>query len=185
MKIEQAKLIKELREMTKTASMQVLDFNQYSSQELNFKASANEWSVLECLEHLYLYGKFYLPEIEQRLENSTAPASEYFRTGILGNFFVDSIKATNKKKLKATKEMDTTGSKLSAASIHQLAKQLEWLDTLLLKAETSDLNKIKTNISLSKFIKLRLGDTLRFLVYHNERHIIQAQKAALQYPRSL
>jgi hypothetical protein len=45
----------------------------------------------------------------------------------------------------------------------------------VVKAQKVDLTKVKTAISLSKFIKLRLGDTLRFLVYHNERHILQAQ----------
>ena len=40
-----------------------------------------------------------------------------------------------------------------------------------------NLNKVKTNITISKLIKLKLGDTFRFLTYHNERHIIQALKA--------
>ena len=39
-----------------------------------------------------------------------------------------------------------------------------------------DLNKIKTAISISKWIKLKLGDTFRVVVYHNERHIKQANK---------
>jgi hypothetical protein len=37
--------------------------------------------------------------------------------------------------------------------------------------------QIKTSISISSFIKLRLGDTLRLVVYHNWRHLIQAKNA--------
>ena len=38
-----------------------------------------------------------------------------------------------------------------------------------------DLGKIKIPISIAPFVKIKLGDTLRFIVYHNERHIVQAQ----------
>ncbi|RXM56703.1 hypothetical protein BOQ60_25350, partial [Chryseobacterium sp. CH1] len=30
-----------------------------------------------------------------------------------------------------------------------------------------DLEKTKTSISISKLIKLKLGDTFRFVIYHN------------------
>lgn len=45
-------------------------------------------------------------------------------------------------------------------------------------ARNKDLGKIKTSISISKWIKLKLGDTFRVIIYHNERHIVQANKIA-------
>lgn len=47
---------------------------------------------------------------------------------------------------------------------------------LLELAKNADLVKVKTSISLTKLIKLRLGDTFRFLVNHIERHVLQAQQ---------
>ncbi|ULT24221.1 DinB family protein [Sphingobacterium sp. E70] len=44
---------------------------------------------------------------------------------------------------------------------------------LLEQAKSKDLGKIRTNISINKWIKIRLGDTFRFLVNHNIRHIVQ------------
>lgn len=35
---------------------------------------------------------------------------------------------------------------------------------------------IEVTITGINQIKLRLGDTLRFVIYHNERHITQAQQ---------
>ena len=179
MKIEQSQLIKELWELTHSAKIQVAEFQNYTPEELSFKASASEWSILECIEHLCLYGKFYLPEIDQQLSRPSNGAAKHFKSGLMGNFFVNMIKPSNTKKIRATREMDTTGSKLSVSSINQFIKQLDWLDTLLVKAQDKDLNRIKTAISLSKMIKLHLGDTLRFVVYHNERHILQAKKIKL------
>ncbi|MDO4729111.1 MAG: DinB family protein, partial [Bacteroidota bacterium] len=54
-------------------------------------------------------------------------------------------------------------------------QQTELLD-LLQQAYNVDLIKVKTKTSISKFIKLRLGDTLQFVVFHNQRHILQAKE---------
>ncbi|MGB3549023.1 MAG: hypothetical protein WBA17_18760 [Saprospiraceae bacterium] len=40
------------------------------------------------------------------------------------------------------------------------------------------MNRTKTAVSITKLIRLRLGDTLRVVVYHNQRHVAQALRAA-------
>ncbi|MFN5634134.1 MAG: DinB family protein, partial [Flavobacteriia bacterium] len=51
--------------------------------------------------------------------------------------------------------------------------QLELLN-ILTQAEEVNLRKVKVPISISKIIRLRLGDALQFVIYHNERHMQQA-----------
>lgn len=34
-----------------------------SGEELNWRKDENSWSILECLQHLILYGNYYLPEL--------------------------------------------------------------------------------------------------------------------------
>lgn len=176
MKMDQSKLINALRDLTHSAKEEVLEFKKYTPEQLNYKSNETDWSILECIEHLCLYGKFYLPEIENRIMKAHHAKPSYFKSGYLGNYFVNIIKASSTKKMKATKQMEVTGSELTMSTINQFLKQLEWLDSLLVKSEKVNLTKVKTSISLSNFIKLRLGDTLRFLVYHNERHLIQAKR---------
>ena len=53
-------------------------------------------------------------------------------------------------------------------------KQQERMISLLRMARVADLTRTKTAISLTKLLKLRLGDTFRFVIYHVERHILQA-----------
>ena len=52
---------------------------------------------------------------------------------------------------------------------------------VLEKSSTLNLSKIKTAISISNWIKLRLGDTFRVLIYHNYRHMVQAEKILKQH----
>ena len=185
MKIEQARLIDELLALTQTAKQQALELKTYDLEALNYKPNDQTWSALECLEHLNRYGQFYLPELDNKITGAPMTHNAPFKSGWLGNYFVNMIKASNLKKLKTTPPMDTTGSDLNLTTIDQFVKQLDWLQTLLQKAVQVDLTRTKTAISLTKWIKLRLGDTLRFLVYHNERHILQAQRVVAQHPMTV
>jgi len=178
MKTKQSELILGLKEMTQEARRQTEIFRAYPMEKLNYKPNSETWSILECLDHLCRYGKFYLPEIEARINKAKKESTEFFKAGILGNYFVNMIRVDNVKKMSSPKEMDSTGSELNASTIDQFLKQLDWLEKLLNRAEEYNLTRLKTSISLSPWVKLRLGDTLRFVVYHNERHIIQAQRMA-------
>jgi len=182
MKIKQSLLIRQLRALTQTAQAQAKEFQSYSIEQLNYKSSPTDWSVLECMEHLCLYGKFYLPEIGDSIKKGTHIEEVQFKSGFIGNYFVNMIKATNAKKIKATKPMDPTGSELDLSTLNEFLRQLEWLDALLVEAQNVDLTKVKTAISLTRFIKLRLGDTLRFVVHHNDRHLLQAKRIDLKLP---
>ena len=78
--------------------------------------------------------------------------------------------------MKSSKDKNPANSELTITVIERFLKQQELLKSLLIQAKSADLTKIKTAISLSKFIQLRLGDTFWFFVYHIERHIFQAER---------
>ena len=179
MQIYQNVLIDQLLSLTDNALESVKNFKQLSNTDLNHKRTPDEWSILECLEHLNLYGDFYLPEIENRLLNNPFPKDKHsFKSGMIGNYFVNTIKVKNGniKKMKSPGDKDPKNSNLSITTIDRLLKQLEKLKNLLHQSRKVSLTKVKTAIELTKMIRLRLGDTLQFLVYHIERHILQAQR---------
>lgn len=179
MQIRQDLLIDELLALTEKAIESANTFKGLSLRELNFKKTSDEWSILECIEHLNLYGDFYLPEIENQLLKSTTKSNSLiFKSGIIGNYFANLMKANNGKitKMKSPKDKNPANSELSILTIERFIKQLEKLKSLLHQSRTVDLTRLKAAISLTKFIKLRLGDTFRFLIYHIERHILQAQR---------
>ena len=47
---------------------------------------------------------------------------------------------------------------------------------LLDRAKSANLAKIRIPITIYPWLKLKLGDTFRFSVNHNERHVIQSMK---------
>lgn len=179
MQIENKQLISNLLQMTDEATTRVLQLKQLNTEQLNHKQNAAKWSVLECIEHLNLYGDFYLPEIERRiLAQTPRTTSLVFKSGLIGNYFANMMRAEGKK-MKTFADKDPANSTLSITTIDRFLKQQERLRALLTQAQQIDLTRTRTAISISSLIKLRLGDTFRFLIYHIDRHMKQAERAAL------
>ncbi|TVR38934.1 MAG: DinB family protein [Cryomorphaceae bacterium] len=146
-----------------------------SDDVLNQRSSEKSWSALECLEHLNLYGDFYLPEIQSRMERSRHVTERTFKSGLLGNYFAQSMLPKAKlNKMKTFNDKNPIGSSLTRQTIHHFIAQQQEMLTLLQKAAAVSLNRTKTRISIPFPVKLKLGDTFRFVIYHNERHIAQA-----------
>lgn len=181
MQIKQHTLIEELLAVTRNALQAARAFKQFPESVLRQRPDENFWNILECFEHLNLYGDFYLPEIEKKILSSKPHRQDaIFTSGLIGNYFVKLIRVQDGtiKKMKTTKDKDPVKCRLSLTSIDRLIKQLERLIQLLNEAKRVDLVKTKTNITLTRLIRLRLGDTLRFVVYHIQRHLLQASKIA-------
>lgn len=173
-------LLTELTELVSQHREFAEQLQHRTDTELNQRKHPASWSVLECLEHLNLYGNFYLPEMENRIKESKTHPREEFKSGWLGNYFAQNMLPKAKlNKMKTFKEMNPINRNLSRGVLDTFISQQTKLLTLLKQAQTVDLNRVKTGISISKLIRLRLGDTFRFVIYHQIRHIKQANEVLL------
>ena len=170
-------LFEELNELTQKALQFGIALKKIEHYQLKFKPEPTVWNIYECLEHLNLYGDHYLKEIEKALNNSRPNATnKNFQGSLLGNYFVKIIRPVDGdiKKMKTAKTMNPIASDLTLETVDRFISQQEKLLELLKKSKHSDLKRTKIKTTLSNFLFLNLGDTLRFVVYHNERHLIQA-----------
>src|SRR5690606_11451479 len=123
-------------------------------------------------EHLNFYGDFYLPEIERRINSGRHPSDPQFKAGFLGNYFAKMMLSDEKMKpMKTLNSTNPNGSKLGKATIEKFISQQKKMLALLDAARRVSLNKTKASISIAPILKLKLGDTFRVVIYHNERHI--------------
>ena len=182
MKILTTTLIEDLIGRTKEYMNIITKMKDHSDEILYWKVNPEKWSILENLEHLNRYGDFYLPEIQNRIsENSNKPSTE-FKSGLLGNYFAKSMLPKDKlNKMKTFTNMNPINSDLDGSTVDKFLSQQRTILDLLDAAQKINLTKVKTSISISKFIKLRLGDSFRVIVYHNYRHIVQIQNVLDDY----
>jgi DinB superfamily len=135
-----------------------------------------KWSVIQVLEHLNSYGKYYLLAIERSLEKDK-PGIEVFKPGWLGNYFANLMKPgengviTNKmqspKGHRPSKYLD------AFPVLTTFLEQQHYLLELLELAKSKNIGSIRTPISISRLIRLKLGDTFRFFIAHEQRHFVQ------------
>lgn len=144
---------------------------------LQARPDQHSWNALECIEHLNQYGRYYIPEMSTAIANYEGKASNEFKPGLLGNYFAQMMLPSYTKKIKSMKSYNPIGRQLGREVLVEFMRQQQELLVILQKCEQVNLTKVKCNISLTKLLKLRLGDTLRVVIYHNARHMLQAQKA--------
>jgi hypothetical protein len=144
----------------------------------------DKWSAAQCLAHLNSYGHYYLPAIEKAInkaEKSNQQSKEVYTAGWLGNYFTKLMEPSEEgkklKKMKAVKEHSPVAHLNSDQVISEFIDQQEWLLSLLERAKKINLGQVRVPISIAPFIKLKLGDTFTFLIAHNRRHVVQAEKA--------
>lgn len=177
MKISSPQLLDELKTLVQEHIQYAQDLLKEPDERLNARISEGSWSILECFEHLNRYGDFYIPEISRRISSSRTSPVPFFKPGILGNYFAESMRPKEKlNTMKTLKSMNPINSVLNRHVIEEFIRQQKQIAELLEKARNVNLNTVKTGISISKLIKLKLGDTFRFVMYHNARHIKQAER---------
>ena len=179
MKINRSELIVNLKDQINRTTADVVSFRSLSPDRLNYKKTTESWSILECLEHLNRYGDFYLVEIEKQILTAPkSPQALVFNSGILGNYFAEMMLPKNGrvKKMKTFKKMDPANSNLPITVLEKFLKQQERMLSLLEMAGEVDLTRITTGITLTSWLRFRLGDTFRFTINHIERHVEQAKR---------
>ena len=169
-------LLHELSAMVLRHSTEMEKLKLLPIEKLRWRPKPHCWTVLECLEHLNRYGDFYIPEINERIKRSATPSNTNFRPGWLGNYFAKiMLPGENTKKMKTFKDKNPIGTELDMETVDRFLNQQKQLLHLLDEARKVDLTQTKTATSISKWIRLRLGDTFRVVICHNERHVVQVE----------
>lgn len=149
--------------------------------KLNYCSEKNQWSALQVLEHLNAYNRHYLPLIEKSMVHITKDVNSWFIPGFWGNYFVNSTMPKNvfeiKSKMKTGKMFTPDKGANVDAVFKEFFQHQNKLMQLLDVARRRNLNSIYVPAAFSKLIRFKLGDAFRFLVAHEQRHMIQARNA--------
>lgn len=156
--------------------------------QIKWKPSKDSWNIQEVLSHLNSYSSYYHHLFIDKIQNTKFTSiKENFVPSPLGSSAWKSMKLGRlnniKRKFRAPKSLNPSISPeiIDEESTANFVKNQEQMITILKDAERVNLKKVKIPISISKMVRLRLGDALMFVIYHNERHIQQV-KNILAHP---
>lgn len=176
-----AELIKILTNLTQENIDNVKKYaSKLSETQLNWRPNPGIWSVADTLAHLIEYGNYYHPTIQRKIETTRFTSTkEAFVSSPLGRSAWKSMKLGNarnvKRKFKAPKGYNPTvdTNLVQGNEVERFLNSQDALLGIVDSAKNVNMRRVKIPISISKIVRLRLGDALLFVVYHNERHVQQ------------
>ena len=154
------------------------EFEHLPESTLNWKEHTEKWSVLECLEHLNRYTLYYHAALKKAIIR-TIPSDnkQESRSTWMGKKFIAMMHPDNRAKHKTFARMNPVHGDLEKDVIERFVKNQQELLDIISEASKVDLNKGSVPVEFLKILRLNIGDTLQFVVVHEQRHINQAQAA--------
>lgn len=152
-----------------------------TEEQLNWKPNEDAWNIREIFSHLDEFARYYHHAFSKKVDTTrfTEPR-EIFLSSPMGKSAWKSMKLGNarnvKRKFKAqrTNNPSVVPSIIKENAIQDFIQYQKELKEIFERAKTINVRKSKIGISISKIVRLRFGDALLFVVYHNQRHIQQA-----------
>ena len=176
-KMQSIGLLEDLQSDTRQIILATNYLLQEDPEILVQQPAPDKWSVAQAIEHLNTYGRYYLPVIEAAIKEQPLYPDPVYTPGWLGDYFTKMMSPGKNGEI--TNKMQTFKGHRPSADIDskpvldEFLKQEQQLLDLLERAKRTNISKIRIPISISRLVKLKLGDTFRFLVAHHQRHFVQ------------
>lgn len=186
MLLNQTDLIQQMKQDLQEMIETVEGWRNLDSNKLNAKSSKKSWSALECVQHMNKSHHGYHKQFVAKLkDNRKEQLPEFFVPTWIGKMAYSSMKPHEgviKSKMPTMKKMKPDTELGQASELDKDAVLSKFLDMqkeflhVLDNATTIHLqgHKIQTELPL---MKMRLGDAMRFIIAHGQRHTLQAQRA--------
>lgn len=157
-------------------------FSNLTELQINWKPSEERWSVGECIEHLAITQNLYnLKFIKLQSLFETSEEGEFkFKHTFSGRMilkYVDPESATRSKTFKVFKP---ASKKINTSIIGSFCEEVEAMISFAENMHGIDLTKLKINSPVTKLLRMNVGDALLINLYHNRRHLNQAEKITIE-----
>ncbi|MBN8821546.1 MULTISPECIES: DinB family protein [unclassified Spirosoma] len=158
------------------------EFAPLSEEQLRWKPAPDRWSIVECLQHLNLSERFYIRNIQHKVDKlglvQTMPTDQTLQSDWVGKALLFAVDPQVKLKLPAPGVVRprTAADLIPADVLGQFIELQTLLHSLLDKAGYLDWNREKVMTLFGNWVKIRLGDAFLMLAAHTERHLKQAMR---------
>ncbi|HEY0049440.1 MAG TPA: DinB family protein [Pyrinomonadaceae bacterium] len=168
-------IISELQKITDDAKAK---FGNLSPGQINWRPSAEGWSVGQCFEHLIKTNKLFDDELDKIAAGNRKNSfweSWSPLTSIGGRFLIKSLKS-DERKFKAPTRKIVPPSEIGANIIEQFAEHQQEVIEKIKRTENVDWRKTVITSPFMKLMTYSFADGLQVVVEHEKRHLRQAER---------
>jgi len=153
-------------------------FGGLSETQINWKRSEEKWSIGECIDHLTVTHKLYNSKIKQLKpffkDSSKGPVK--FKHTFSGRMILKYVDPNSTTRTKTFKVFEPSTKHIKTNIITSFCEEVEELISFANKLHGTDFGMIKISSPVSKLLRMNIGDALLINLYHDKRHINQAEK---------
>ena len=154
-------------------------FGGLSAAQLNWKPSAERWSVGQCFDHLITTNRTFFADLE-RVAAGKHRASLWGRvsplSGLFGRFILKALDPEKGRRTKAPRVFEPARSDVAADVIEKFASHQEALAARMRATRGADLRGLKVTSPVSAVATYSLLDAYRIVVAHERKHFEQARR---------
>ena len=169
-------LLEELAAVTREAREV---FGGLSAAQLNWKPSAEQWSVGQCFDHLIKTNSTFFPDM-RRVAAGTYKSSLWGRvsplSGFFGRFILKSLDPEKGRRTKAPRVFEPAKSEVAADVIVKFVRHQSEVSQLMRETAGADLRGLKVTSPVSPVATYSLLDAYRIVVAHERKHFEQARR---------
>lgn len=177
--MKQSELIEQLNQTSKRLIEEAKHLETLPADQLSKRPKEGAWNALECFEHMNLYMDIYNNFFDEALTKAKPiMADRDIVRGYFGNRFINWMepKESGMTTMKTFKSKDPIGKPLSKSVIQHFIRSNARIVDYLEEAKSKDIQKVKCRLAVP-LLKIKLSDAMHFLISHNERHMLQVQRA--------
>jgi hypothetical protein len=157
-------------------------FGRLTPAQLNWKPSAERWSVAQCFDHLLTSNKGYIPIIDNVL---TGKKRTFWQTmpvlpGLMGKLLIKSLDPVKGRNLKAPARFQPAQSDISSSVIDDFVAQQATIVGKMKSTAHLDLERIIISSPVTSVVTYSLMDAYRVIVVHEARHFQQARRVTTE-----
>ena len=162
-------------------------FGGLSAAQINWRPSAESWTVGQCFEHLIKSNELFYDELDKIASGSRKNSFlETFSplSGLFGNILINSLKKDSRK-IKAPSQKTVPPSEIDENIIEIFEAHQSELIGKIKRTEAADWKKIKVTSPFLKIATYTLANGFQVIVEHEKRHVRQAGRVleTENYPR--
>jgi DinB superfamily len=175
-------LVAELLDRTELLKANTQVFFRLTDEQLQYRPAMGKWGIAEIYVHLNLTMETNIRNILSRIAKAPDSPGDVYNSGWLGDWAYSLIMprpdgSVFRLKARKTECPPNDPDELDAReALEAFMRHCDSLDDILRHVATKDLRRIRIPFFMPRLVSLRLGDVLRYLVAHGERHLLQAQR---------
>lgn len=148
-----------------------------SDQQFNWQPRPDSWSVAQCIDHLNVTARLYLPMLDEGIAAAIRRglyAAGPYSYNWLGRLLVHAVQPKTKFKAKAPKAFQPPAGRARSEVMAAFgAYQIQYIDRLR-QANGLDLANARVASPLARWIQMPLGSGFAMMAAHESRHLAQA-----------